>query len=365
VQDGLSLWNGTTAAPTWAAPVAGAGDNPVTTPGSPGVKYMDAWGGPDNYRVYVPGQGMMNSGQHDVVVRVIPLISNVQGAFVPALSVETLRVGMDAGMRIEDGPLGLLTLRIGDVTTPMHDDGTVYVRMSHYDDMPKLGAAEILGGRSIRTASATRWCSWSMSGQGILDYKTTPLGEFVPGGAARADDREPLQRGEPRSPGRCCTSRRSLVLAGLTLTWFIPRLPALQGINLAAMLVLVLVLIGIVRFAALPHAVRLLVAGDRQLAVFTTTVIGTLSSGAPAPSARPGRAHGGRGGRRHAHPDGPAARPSRAQHGSPLRHRRAPGAGAHGRRRLLRLLHARRRPRRVPGRGRVGQGLPAALSWRR
>ncbi|HEY8994168.1 MAG TPA: TonB-dependent receptor plug domain-containing protein [Lacunisphaera sp.] len=60
VQDGLSLWDGTTHAATWGLPVTGAGDNPVTAPGSPGVKYMDAWGGADNYRVYVPGLGMMN-----------------------------------------------------------------------------------------------------------------------------------------------------------------------------------------------------------------------------------------------------------------------------------------------------------------
>ena len=60
VTDGLSLWNGTTNAATWGATVAGAGSNPVATAGAPGVKYMDAWGGVDNYRVYVPGLGMMN-----------------------------------------------------------------------------------------------------------------------------------------------------------------------------------------------------------------------------------------------------------------------------------------------------------------
>jgi len=60
VQDGLSLWDGATNAPTWGTVVAGAGANPVTTSGAPGVKTMDAWGGVDNYRVYVPGMGMMN-----------------------------------------------------------------------------------------------------------------------------------------------------------------------------------------------------------------------------------------------------------------------------------------------------------------
>lgn len=60
VQDGLSLWDGATHATTWGEMVPGAGANPVTTPGAPGVKAMDAWGGVDDYRVYVPGLGMMN-----------------------------------------------------------------------------------------------------------------------------------------------------------------------------------------------------------------------------------------------------------------------------------------------------------------
>lgn len=225
------------------------------------------------------GQGMMNSGQHDVVVRVIPLISNVQGAFVPALSVETLRVGMDAGMRIEDGPLGLLTLRIGDVTTPMHDDGTAYLRMSHYDDMPKLGAAEILGGKVDADRIRDKVVLLGMSGQGILDYKTTPLGEFVPGVALHAQMVENLFNGVSlvRPAAMLYFEAIALVLAGLTLTWFIPRLPALQGINLAAMLVLVLVLIGVVAFRHFNMLFDFAWPVIGTLAVFTTTVIGTLS----------------------------------------------------------------------------------------
>lgn len=60
VGDGLSLWNGTTNAATWGQAIAGTGDNPVTTPGAPGVKTMDAWGGPNDYLVFIPGMGLMN-----------------------------------------------------------------------------------------------------------------------------------------------------------------------------------------------------------------------------------------------------------------------------------------------------------------
>jgi len=62
IQDGVSLWNKSTNAPTWGAVVAGAGNNPVTTPGSPGVTTMGAWGGPANYQVWTPGVGLFNWG---------------------------------------------------------------------------------------------------------------------------------------------------------------------------------------------------------------------------------------------------------------------------------------------------------------
>jgi hypothetical protein len=118
--------------------------------------------------------------QQDQVVRVIPLISRVQDQLVPALSVETLRVALDSGIRIDDGDLGLLKLRMDEVATSMHEDGTAYIRMSHFDpradfrvrgDVGKIDPERIKG----------KVVLVGMSGIGVLDFKTTPLGEFVPG----------------------------------------------------------------------------------------------------------------------------------------------------------------------------------------
>ena len=92
------------------------------------------------------GRGLMNSGQQDQVVRVIPLISRVQGEIVPALSVEAFRVAIDAGLRVDDGPMGLLTLGMAETSTPMHEDGTTYVRMGHYDPGRPVSAYEVLSG---------------------------------------------------------------------------------------------------------------------------------------------------------------------------------------------------------------------------
>lgn len=60
-QDNASLWNGTTSAATWGAPIANQGANPKSTPGAPGVTGMSDWGlNPYNVIVAGSGTGVMN-----------------------------------------------------------------------------------------------------------------------------------------------------------------------------------------------------------------------------------------------------------------------------------------------------------------
>jgi serine phosphatase RsbU (regulator of sigma subunit)/CHASE2 domain-containing sensor protein len=225
------------------------------------------------------GRGMMNSGQHDQVVRVIPLIGRVQGAIVPALSVETLRVALDAGIRIEDGELGLLKLRMDEVSTPMHDDGTAYIRMSPFDHWHPLSAYEVMSGKIDPDRIRNKMVLVGMSGIGVLDFKTTPLGEFVPGVMMHAQMIDNMYNGVSlvRAPLMIWLECAALVAGGLLLIWFIPRLSALQGINLTVALVLVLVLAGIVAFRQFSQLFDYSWPVIGVLAVFGTTVVGTLS----------------------------------------------------------------------------------------
>ncbi len=62
IQDNASLWDGTTSAATWGAAVAGIDQNPLNTPGAPGVKAMGEWGGPEHFLVWTPSVGLYNWG---------------------------------------------------------------------------------------------------------------------------------------------------------------------------------------------------------------------------------------------------------------------------------------------------------------
>src|SRR5258708_34427948 len=53
------------------------------------------------------GRGLMNSGQHDQVVRVIPLISRLQRPTVPAFTLETFPAPLHTALPIPARPLAL------------------------------------------------------------------------------------------------------------------------------------------------------------------------------------------------------------------------------------------------------------------
>jgi serine phosphatase RsbU (regulator of sigma subunit) len=118
-----------------------------------------------------------------------------------------------------------------------------------------------------------------MSGIGVLDFKTTPLGEFVPGVMMHAQMIDNMYNGVSlvRAPLMIWLECAALVAGGLLLIWFIPRLSALQGINLTVALVLVLVLAGIVAFRQFSQLFDYSWPVIGVLAVFGTTVVGTLS----------------------------------------------------------------------------------------
>ena len=224
-------------------------------------------------------RGIMNSGQHDEVVRVVPLLSRVQGAIVPALSVESVRVAIDSGIRVDDAPLGLLRLRMDAIDTPMHEDGTVYLRMAHYDGSRAISAYEVLTGKVNPDRIKGKVVLVGMAGLGILDFKNTPLGDFVPGVTLHAQMVENLIDGVSlvRPPIMLWLEDAALIVCGLVLIWFIPRLSAFRGINLTIAMVLLLVMAGVVAFRQFNVLFDFSWPALGVLAVFGTTVVGTLS----------------------------------------------------------------------------------------
>ncbi|MFZ3321342.1 MAG: CHASE2 domain-containing protein [Usitatibacter sp.] len=225
------------------------------------------------------GRGLLDAGQPEAVVRVVPLVERVQGVIVPSLGVEALRVAAGAGIRIDDAPAGLLTLRFDQVDTHMQDDGTTWLRISHADSSRYISAATVLDGKVDPDAIRNKIVLIGISGIGVQDYKTTPLGEFVPGVTLHAQVVENLFNGVSLTRPAIMSYSEAvlLIVSGMILIWFIPRLSALQGINLVVVLMLSTFLVGLVLFRLESYLFDWAWPAIGTLAVFGSVVVGTLS----------------------------------------------------------------------------------------
>ncbi|HUP97897.1 MAG TPA: CHASE2 domain-containing protein [Usitatibacter sp.] len=225
------------------------------------------------------GRGLMNSGPADQVVRVVPLVANVQEQIVSSLGLESLRVALGAGMRLDTRADGLLGIRFGDVSTVAQDDGSTWLRYSPHDPQRFVSALSLFDGKAATDSLANKIVLVGVNGLGVLDFKTTPLGEFVTGVEIHAQVVENLFNGvtltRPAIMPR--VEVLALIICGFLLIAFVPRLSALQGINLAVGLVIVLLGGGIIAFLHFNLLFDFAWPAIGTVAVFGTVVVGTLS----------------------------------------------------------------------------------------
>jgi serine phosphatase RsbU (regulator of sigma subunit)/CHASE2 domain-containing sensor protein len=225
------------------------------------------------------GRGILNSGPQDQVVRMVPLVALVQGVVVPSLGVETLRVALDSGLKIDALGGGLARLAIADWSVPFHDDGLTWLRFSNHTEEFTVPAAGILAGDVKPDFLRDTVVLVGVSGLGVLDYKTTPLGEFIPGVFIHAQVIENLfNRVSLVRPDWAPHAEAAMLLfCGLMLVVYVPRLSALQGINVALGMVVVLAGAGLIGFVHFSMLFDPLWPAIGTLAVFGSAVVGSLS----------------------------------------------------------------------------------------
>jgi serine phosphatase RsbU (regulator of sigma subunit)/CHASE2 domain-containing sensor protein len=225
-------------------------------------------------------RGLMSSGAVDEVIRQVPLVANVQGVMVPALGVETLRVAMGGpGLRVEKGRAGQLKLRFGEVASAIQDNGATWLRIGHHDPDRFVLAHQVLERTVNPETFANKVVLVGMQGLGLLDYKTSPLGELVPGVEIHAQVIENLFNGVSLTrpaiaPG---VEAAALLACGFILIAFVPRMSALQGINVVFGLVVLLVGASLIAFHNFSMLFDPAWPAIGTVAVFGTVVVGTLS----------------------------------------------------------------------------------------
>ena len=250
-----------------------------------GLESLDLWSFP-GYIGDVPeidaaatSHGLMTSGQEGEVIRVIPMVARVNGAIVPSLGVESLRAALGSGITVSRTSHGLARLQFGEVAARIHDDGSSWLRMGPHDESRFVSAAEVLDGRIDPDAIKGKVVLVGMTGLGMLDFKTTPMGERVPGVEVHAQVVENLFNGVSLVRPEDAALLEAAVLlacAGIVIA-FVPRMGAIASVNLLLALV---ALMGAAGFFAFRMASLLFDPASPAvgtLAVYLAVVVGTLA----------------------------------------------------------------------------------------
>lgn len=127
------------------------------------------------------GIGLLNNPEPTSrVVRRPLLLGRVGGIPVPAISLELLRVA--AGLPWIDADLAgnrLRGLRLGDLRVPADPDGRLWLRYGRFDPSRYVSARDLLEGRVRAEELESKLALLAVTGLGLLDLQTTPLGEQV------------------------------------------------------------------------------------------------------------------------------------------------------------------------------------------
>ncbi len=137
------------------------------------------------------GRGMFTVlPEVDGVVRRVPAVVSINGAIMPTLSIEMLRVMFgDSTILILNDPLGsglqgiaMPSLRrggYGDI--PTDRNGMIWVHYAKHDRSRYVSAASILDGTTPAERVRGKLVLFGTSAVGLLDIKQTPVAEAMPG----------------------------------------------------------------------------------------------------------------------------------------------------------------------------------------
>lgn len=205
------------------------------------------------------GRGLVNAVEDsDAIVRRIPLVARVDGQPMPGFALELLRVAMEAQIEVlGEGDDDVEAVRVGDWRIPAQPDGSFIVPFSPPWADRYVSAHDVLTGNPEALARLDGAIALiGLTGQGLIDFPTSPLRDRMPGIEVHAQAIEAIHEQyfilRPE-----WTPVVEVVLILITGLLFIFRVPQMRPVYVAPVVLITLVIVvaaGAVIFA-LTHIV--------------------------------------------------------------------------------------------------------------
>jgi adenylate cyclase len=129
------------------------------------------------------GRGLFTiKTERDGIVRRVPMIMLAQGATMPSLNFEVLRVALGSGTILTTAERdGVHSVRVGGLEIPTDRNGQIWVHFARQDPSIYVSAVDLLEGRVGAEKIGQRLILIGTSAVGLLDVKTTPVDPVLPG----------------------------------------------------------------------------------------------------------------------------------------------------------------------------------------
>jgi adenylate cyclase len=129
------------------------------------------------------GRGLFSiKPERDGIIRRVPIITIAQGAVMPSLAFEMLRVvsGSDT-ILVRTNEDGIVGVRVGKFQIPTDSNGQLWVHFARQDPSLYMPAIDVLEGRVAPEMVAGKLILIGPSAVGLYDIKTTPVDPAMPG----------------------------------------------------------------------------------------------------------------------------------------------------------------------------------------
>jgi serine phosphatase RsbU (regulator of sigma subunit)/CHASE2 domain-containing sensor protein len=226
------------------------------------------------------GHGLLSADTEAGVVRRVPMVARIGTIPVLPLSLETLRLASGEPLfAVRSSATGIEAVEIGDLTVPTQSDGRLWVHYTPHDASRFISAVDVLGGEADRAQLERKLVLVGVTGLGLIDYQTTPLGERMPGIEIHAQVLENVFDGALLMRPRWAAWAEGLALfaVGLVVVCSVPRLSPGRS---TVLLLLLLITLGAAGFGAYRVAGLLLdasVPGAAIAFLFAAMLVETLA----------------------------------------------------------------------------------------
>ncbi|RPI41059.1 MAG: CHASE2 domain-containing protein [Betaproteobacteria bacterium] len=128
------------------------------------------------------GQGLLSADLERGVIRRVPLMSTVGPTPVPAFALELVRVAIGApAIAVDTRRGGVDSVQVGDLRVPTQPSGEMWLHFTPPLPERYVSAVDVMLDRVDESWIRDKIVIVALTGIGLVDYKTTPQGDYVPG----------------------------------------------------------------------------------------------------------------------------------------------------------------------------------------